>query len=74
MDDVAFQPYRDALGSTECFEEIAQEIATSCQHGDLHGFNVLCDGLGNAVVIDFGNVGRAPSCIDPIVLEPVYDL
>ena len=69
MDDVAFQPYRDALGSTECFEEIAQEIATSCQHGDLHGFNVLCDGLGNAVVIDFGNVGRAPSCIDPIVLE-----
>ena len=69
IDDSVFQPYREALGPTERFEEIEQEMETSCQHGDLHGLNVLCDTSGNPAVIDFGNVGRAPSCIDPIVLE-----
>ena len=67
--DSEFQPYRDALGSTEGFEEIEREMMTSCQHGDLHGFNVLCNASGEAVVIDFGNVGPAPTCIDPIILE-----
>ena len=67
--DLELHPYRDALGSTESFEEIEQEMTTSCQHGDLHGFNVLCNGSGRAVVIDFGNVGPAPACIDPIILE-----
>ena len=63
------QPYRDALGATGDFEEIEQEMTTSCQHGDLHGFNVLCNESGAPVVIDFGNVGPAPTCIDPIILE-----
>ena len=67
--DSEFEPYRDALGSTEGFEEIEREMMTSCQHGDLHGFNVLCNASGEAVVIDFGNVGPAPTCIDPIILE-----
>ena len=67
--DSEFQPHRDALGSTEGFEEIEREMMTSCQHGDLHGFNVLCNASGEAVVIDFGNVGPAPTCIDPIILE-----
>ena len=69
INDSVFRPYRDALGPTEQFEEIEQELETSCQHGDLHGSNILCDGSGNAAVIDFGNVGHAPSCIDPILLE-----
>ena len=69
IDDSVFLPYRDALGSTEGFEEIEREMSTSCQHGDLHGFNVLCNESGKAIVIDFGNVGPAPSCIDPIILE-----
>ena len=68
-DDGSFHPFRDVLDSTERFEDIEQEIATTCQHGDLHGLHVLCDGSGNAAVIDFGNVGPAPSCTDPIVLE-----
>ena len=38
-------------------------------HGDLHGGNVLINGSGNAVVIDFGRVGRAPTAVDPITLE-----
>ncbi len=67
--DSEFQPHRDALSSTEGFEEIEREMMTSCQHGDLHGFNVLCNASGEAVVIDFGNVGPAPTCIDPIILE-----
>ena len=67
--DSEFQPHRDALDSTEIFEEIEQEMVKSCQHGDLHGLNVLCNDSGGAVVIDFGNVGCAPSCSDPILLE-----
>ena len=69
IDDSVFQAFREDLGATEHFEEIEQEMTTSCQHGDLHGFNVLCNESGGAVVIDFGNVGPAPICIDPIILE-----
>ena len=69
MNDSAFLPYRGALSDVENFEAIELELTTSCQHGDLHGFNVLCSESGKAVVIDFGNVGPAPSCVDPILLE-----
>ena len=69
IDDSAFRPFRDSLGETGYFEEIEQEMTTSYQHGDLHGFNVLCNDSGGAVVIDFGNVGPGPSCVDPILLE-----
>ena len=67
--DSELQPHRDFLGSTERFEEMEREMITSYQHGDLHGFNILCNASGGAVVIDFGNVGPAPTCIDPIILE-----
>ena len=63
IDDSVFQLYRDALAETGHFEEIEQEMTTSYQHGDLHGFNVLCNDSGEAVVIDFGNVGPGPSCV-----------
>ena len=69
IDDSEFIPFRDALGSTESFEEIEQEMTTSFQHGDLHGFNILCNVSGEVVVIDFGKVGPGPNCIDPIILE-----
>lgn len=69
IDDSKFLAYRGEIGSIESFEAIKQEIMMSFQHGDLHGFNVLCNTSGGAVVIDFGNVGCAPSCIDPIILE-----
>lgn len=69
IDDSEIQPYRDALGAIEEFEEVEQEMTTSCQHGDLHGFNVLCNESGTPIVIDFGNVGPTPTCIDPIILE-----
>ena len=69
IDDAAFQPYRDVLGSAEYFEEDQREFVMDCQHGDLHGMNVLCDGFGKAIVIDFANVGSAPACLDPVMLE-----
>ena len=67
--DSEFLPYRDVLEAVEDFERVEQEIKTGRQHGDLHGFNVLCNEPGTPVVIDFGNVGPAPTCIDPILLE-----
>ena len=69
IDDVAFEPYRAALTASKEFEKIELEITTSWQHGDLHGLNVLCDDASNAVIIDFGNVGVAPTSVDPIQLE-----
>lgn len=69
IDELTFHPYRDAIGATESFEDIEQEMTTSIQHGDLHGLNILCNTSGKAVVIDFGNVGSAPTCIDPVILE-----
>ena len=69
IDDETFEPYQDVLGSAEAFEEIKLEMTTSCQHGDLHGLNVLCKTSEEVVVIDFGNVGPAPICTDPVTLE-----
>ena len=69
IDDLQIQPHRGVLGATGEFEESEQEMTTSFQHGDLHGFNVLCNESGTPIVIDFGNVGLGPSCIDPVVLE-----
>lgn len=39
------------------------------QHGDLHGENVLVDPDVNPLLIDFGDVGRLPVGLDPLVLE-----
>ena len=67
--DSEFYPYRNVLGSTENFENARREMTFSCQHGDLHGFNILCSPSNEVAIIDFGNVGLAPTCIDPIILE-----
>ena len=69
IDNSALEPHRKALGSTEVFEAMEQQFTICSQHGDLHGFNVLCDCSGGTVVIDFGNVGPAPACTDPTLLE-----
>ncbi len=62
-------PFLESLGPVETMEEIEQQVKTSCQHGDLHGFNVLCKASGEALMIDFGNTGYAPACLDPVLLE-----
>lgn len=48
-----------------------KEIQTrwSCCHGDLHGENVLVSLAGDAVIIDYGDVGDGPASLDPTTLE-----
>ena len=45
------------------------QFGECCLHGDLHGTNVLLDDTNQPVLIDFGDVGTGPSCIDPVTLE-----
>ncbi|MCJ2013922.1 phosphotransferase [Methylobacterium sp. J-076] len=41
----------------------------ACLHGDLHGGNILVEGDGTPILIDFGDVGDGAAAIDPITLE-----
>lgn len=40
-----------------------------CIHADLHGGNILIDGGGRPIIIDFGEVGDGASALDPITLD-----
>jgi CheY-like chemotaxis protein len=44
-------------------------VNLASSHGDLHGGNVLVNGDGLPMLIDFGRVGTATNAIDPITLE-----
>jgi CheY-like chemotaxis protein len=48
-----------------------REIQTrwACIHGDLHGSNILVSSSGNAVLIDYADVGDGPASLDPVTLE-----
>jgi hypothetical protein len=50
-------------------EGMSLSFVESCLHGDLHGTNILLDGGNQPVLIDFGDVGVGPSCVDPVTLE-----
>lgn len=39
------------------------------QHFDLHGLNVLVRKGTDPIVIDYGEVGVGPACVDPLILE-----
>ena len=69
ISDKLFQPFAAAIGTSPELEDQICELTTNCQHGDFHGLNILCNAAGNALVIDFGNVGIAPACLDPVLLE-----
>jgi len=51
------------------FEAEALPVRTACQHGDLHGANVLVDEKDRVLVIDYGRVGRNTTALDPVTLE-----
>jgi hypothetical protein len=51
------------------FEAKLIQTKWACLHGDLHGGNVLVDGNGTPLLIDFSEVGRGAAPIDPITLE-----
>jgi CheY-like chemotaxis protein len=50
-------------------EELLIPADLSLQHGDLHGGNALVNERGRVILIDFGDVDFAPSCLDPVALE-----
>jgi aminoglycoside phosphotransferase (APT) family kinase protein len=51
------------------FEDRLIQIRWCVIHGDLHGSNVLTSNSGQAVVVDYGDVGEGPASLDPITLE-----
>lgn len=56
------------LNWVNSFEEINVQVNWGCCHGDLHGLNILVKG-DTSILIDYGDVKEAPSCLDPITLE-----
>lgn len=57
------------LAFTAAVEAKVIRSSQACIHGDLHGGNILVNGKGVPVLIDFGDVGPGFSCIDPVTLE-----
>ncbi|WP_299541068.1 response regulator [uncultured Herbaspirillum sp.] len=53
----------------EEFERKHIQTIFACSHGDMHGLNVLATPEGNPILIDYGDVGDATACLDPITLE-----
>jgi CheY-like chemotaxis protein len=57
------------LAWTVEFEAHEIQVHWACVHGDLHGSNILLSPQVAAVLIDYGDVGDGPACLDPITLE-----
>jgi CheY-like chemotaxis protein len=57
------------LGDLEALERRQLSVSLACTHGDLHGGNVLIGAGGQPSLIDFGDVGEACACKDPVTLE-----
>lgn len=50
--------------------EARQVPCSRCRsHGDLHGGNVLVNGTGRGMLIDFARAGIATAALDPVTLE-----
>jgi hypothetical protein len=67
--DDKFLPAAAALGfDWTSFELCSVQMKWCCQHCDLHGLNVLCDG-SKPLLIDYGAVEPGPACLDPLISE-----
>ncbi|WP_324280091.1 response regulator [Enterobacter ludwigii] len=53
----------------EVLENNSIQVKMGCAHCDLHGFNILVSEQNIPVLIDYGDISSAPSCLDPITLE-----
>ncbi|HKX46406.1 MAG TPA: response regulator [Planctomycetota bacterium] len=71
MPDTALDPIRSSLVglNLEQFEARRVQVQICCQHGDLHGANVLVSDSGAPLLIDYGDVADATTALDPITLE-----
>ena len=71
ISDEALTPWIEELdlNRVERTEAIDVSLVYSIQHGDLHGLNVLVDGEGRPLIIDYGTLGQHPVAFDPVTLE-----
>lgn len=71
IDDDSLAALRDRfdLESICQVENMGVRASRACIHGDLHGGNVLVNGVGDPLLIDFGDVAPGFSCLDPVTLE-----
>ncbi|WP_294338924.1 phosphotransferase [uncultured Sphingomonas sp.] len=68
-DDAAAIEAKFGIAALRKIEEKAVQASQSCIHGDLHCGNVLVKSDGDAVLIDFGDVGPGYTALDPTALE-----
>jgi len=71
VSESAFVEISSKLGGVgwEAFERRQVPVRLCCQHGDLHGANILVSEDGSPLLIDYGDVDDATSVLDPITLE-----
>jgi CheY-like chemotaxis protein len=70
IDDDKFETIKALLPFDYNAVETASVRVTICnQHRDLHGLNILLRNRTDPLLIDFGEVGEAPACLDPIIME-----
>jgi CheY-like chemotaxis protein len=69
LNDDKYQDIRQYVSWSDNFEKLDIQVKWGCSHGDLHGLNILVSTKGIPVLIDYGDAGESPSCIDPITLE-----
>jgi CheY-like chemotaxis protein len=50
-------------------EQTQVRMKWCCQHGDFHGLNILVRDGERPLLIDYGEVGHGPACLDPLILE-----
>lgn len=69
--DVELQMHNHHLGGIDLavVENLEIDVARCVQHCDLHCGNVLFDGSGRPMVIDYPDTGGAFASLDPIALE-----
>ncbi|MEX1254089.1 MAG: phosphotransferase [Dehalococcoidia bacterium] len=71
MADSEFDEHQPALPGVVLKDVEAKTIQVRefCQHGDLHGENVLIDSHSQPLLIDYGDVRMATASLDPVTLE-----
>jgi aminoglycoside phosphotransferase (APT) family kinase protein len=68
VEDARLRP-EQSNAINEAAESKLVHVRWCMQHNDLHVFNILVGNDGDAIVIDFANVGSAPAAFDPVTLE-----